>query len=557
MNKKIKLAAIIFMVPIILSALVVGSSFIFSLFIGYSFHPLLIISAYVQKFSVNKANEAVLFTVMILIGLAVGIVAFFQRPPKLYGNAKLGNPQGLRKAKMLKKDPLGIIVGKQSNQLITISGINHLSVISPTGAGKGVSFVIPNLLHFEGSMIVVDVKGENYDITSGWRASIGQEIYILDPAETNTHRFNPFAYIRSDSYLLDDIQRIANILVVDNDPTWRGGAIDLFMGLSLVCIELADLKGWPVSLPQVYKLLKPSDQSLDDFIEDLLNDDYPLSDTARSNLIAFLSKAEKTRASVLFTLQSSLSFMENDLVKHCLSGNDFHLADFRRKPMTLYLVTKPLDMKRLSPVFRLFSEFFLIQNQTLPEKDPQVKLPVALMLDEMARLGRQDELAESITFQRGYGIMILPVLQYPSQLEGIYGKEQATTFMKNFYGELIIPAYEMEEAEAVEKKVGYTTKKQTNYSHSKNGRTKSFSDVKMPLLHTDKILEMGRKGIKAILLHRLIEPTVIKRIIWYEDPFFNKRALAPHPRPRNETETAIESDYSLDGFSEAFEEVMK
>ena len=57
----------------------------------------------------------------------------------------------------------------------------HVLTVAPTGTGKGVGAVIPNLLAYEGSAIVLDIKGENFAVTARARASMGQEICLIDP----------------------------------------------------------------------------------------------------------------------------------------------------------------------------------------------------------------------------------------------------------------------------------------------------------------------------------------------------------------------------------------
>jgi hypothetical protein len=42
----------------------------------------------------------------------------------------------------------------------------HMLTCAPTGAGKGIGAVIPNLLDYPGSAFVLDLKGENYAVTA-------------------------------------------------------------------------------------------------------------------------------------------------------------------------------------------------------------------------------------------------------------------------------------------------------------------------------------------------------------------------------------------------------
>jgi type IV secretion system protein VirD4 len=57
----------------------------------------------------------------------------------------------------------------------------HAIVCARSGAGKGVSVVVPNLLTYPGSMIVFDPKGELVAITARRRRELGQQMTVIDP----------------------------------------------------------------------------------------------------------------------------------------------------------------------------------------------------------------------------------------------------------------------------------------------------------------------------------------------------------------------------------------
>ncbi|MEJ0023762.1 MAG: type IV secretory system conjugative DNA transfer family protein [Alphaproteobacteria bacterium] len=82
----------------------------------------------------------------------------------------------------------------------------HLLTIAPTGAGKGRGVIIPNLLRFEGSAIVIDPKGETWHVTARRRREMGQQVYLLDPFGAVSKRadsLNPFDLFRRPGALLD------------------------------------------------------------------------------------------------------------------------------------------------------------------------------------------------------------------------------------------------------------------------------------------------------------------------------------------------------------------
>ena len=93
------------------------------------------------------------------------------------------------------------LTSAKSEAEVTYSGDAPLFTVAPTGAGKGVSVIIPTLLSYPGSVVVIDPKGENYAVTSRYRREIGQKVYKLDPfgvAEGASSSINPFDVFQLD-----------------------------------------------------------------------------------------------------------------------------------------------------------------------------------------------------------------------------------------------------------------------------------------------------------------------------------------------------------------------
>jgi type IV secretion system protein VirD4 len=81
-------------------------------------------------------------------------------------------------------DDAGIILGR-FGQFLRFGGTEHVMLEAPTRAGKGVGVVIPNLLQWPDSVVVLDVKQENWDLTAGHRSKqLGQKT----PSSTRSTR---------------------------------------------------------------------------------------------------------------------------------------------------------------------------------------------------------------------------------------------------------------------------------------------------------------------------------------------------------------------------------
>ena len=110
------------------------------------------------------------------------------------------------------------MVGKFNGKLVRLGGQQFVILAAPTRSGKGVGIVIPNLLDYQESMVVLDIKQENFDLTSGWRASQGQDVFLFNPfaEDRRTHRWNPLTYVSNDpAFRVSDLMSIAAMLYPD------------------------------------------------------------------------------------------------------------------------------------------------------------------------------------------------------------------------------------------------------------------------------------------------------------------------------------------------------
>ena len=128
-------------------------------------------------------------------------------------------------------------------QYLRHKGPEHMMVFAPTRSGKGVGIVIPTLVSWDESVLVLDIKGENWALTSGFRERVlKQRALKFDPTALDSARFNPLLEIRLDLNMVKDVQNICT-LIVDPDGRgledhWAKTAFDLLVGVVifvLVC----------------------------------------------------------------------------------------------------------------------------------------------------------------------------------------------------------------------------------------------------------------------------------------------------------------------------------
>jgi len=132
----------------------------------------------------------------------------FKDTESLHGEAHWATEEDVAKAHLRSKH--GILLGVDSDGYFIADGYQHSLLFAPTGSGKGVGFVIPNLLFWEESLFVHDIKLENYQLTSGWRAKAGQKVYLWNPANPDgiTHCYNPIDWLSDKpGQMVDDVQK--------------------------------------------------------------------------------------------------------------------------------------------------------------------------------------------------------------------------------------------------------------------------------------------------------------------------------------------------------------
>jgi len=312
---------------------------------------------------------------------------------------------------------------------VVLKGSGHVTTVAPTGTGKGVSCIIPNLLQYNGQAIVIDPKGENYAVTAKQRRAMGQRVVLLDPfnvtQEKNKDTFNLLDLISIQSnnklQVLDDSLALANILMEctsEKDIFWDEAAKQLVGALiGSVAIHHGEVR----HLPQVCKQLFSDSFSLLTFLNHLNIKTEGMFD----GLMGLLDEApDRTRASIFTVARQQLLPFYKGLVANDIKSTSFSLADFiAGKPMTIYFVLPPDKLESHKSLLRLWVGCFI---RLLLKRTSAPQLPTLMMLDEAAQLGSLDELVQAVTLLRGYGLQVWSFWQDLEQIESCYPKKWKT-----------------------------------------------------------------------------------------------------------------------------------
>lgn len=478
----------------------------------------------------------------ISLAILISPVIFFLSPGKrsLFGDARFASRLEVNKAGLLGEK--GIIVGQFAGNYLMFGGSQHVIMSAPTRSGKGVGIVVPNLLTWPDSVVVLDIKQENHAITSGYRSKHGQPCYLFNPAASDyrTHCYNPLFYLSEDpNFRIDDVQKIGNMLFPDQagtDVIWTATPRSLFMGIVLMLVETP---GKLVTLGQVLR------ESLADgdgaaYFRQIVNDRIeaanPLSGACVRALKSYISIAsDNTRAGVMTSFRSRLELWMNPLVDAATSSNSFDLRDVRKDRMTIYLGVTPDNLDRMAPLLNLFFQQLIdLNTRELPERNPALKVQCLLLPDEFTAMGKIACLSKGISYIAGYGLRMLPIIQSPAQLVEVYGKDAAQTFTTNHAAQIIFPpkASEISTAKDISEWLGYQTVKGTSESKGKGFFTKksesqSTSDQRRALLLPQEITSLGKETQLVVIED--CPPILAKKIRYYQDPVFIDRLKSVSP----------------------------
>jgi type IV secretion system protein VirD4 len=317
------------------------------------------------------------------------------------------------------------------HEALNYAGDGHLMTVAPTGAGKGVGVIIPNLLTYPGSVIAIDIKGELSQVTARRRREMGQKVVVLDPFHQvsdgeHVDALNPFdlfslpgADIESDAEMLSAQFGADHSFSTDRywDDTGRG----LTTGL---IAHIASTSPPEERNPNTLRKYLYLDE-LDYNIATWLDKGEVVNPLARDEFIAYLSApSDKTRPCIRTTACTYMKCLGSAGVARRLENSTFDLNELMDgKPVTVYLVIPPEKLESHRTVLRAWLAALLtavLRRTKIPE------LRTLFLVDEAAQLGNMPLLKTAITLLRGYGLQCWTFWQDLGQLRQLYPNDWTT-----------------------------------------------------------------------------------------------------------------------------------
>jgi len=429
--------------------------------------------------------------------------------------------------------------------LLRDGGQSHVLVFAPTRSGKGAGVVIPTLLTWPHSVIVHDLKGENWAITAGWRKRAGHICLKFDPTDAtgSSVKYNPLEQVRiRTDHEAEDVQNIVHMIV---DPDGKGlhdhwvktGAA-LLTG-TLLHILYAEPNR---TLRGVAGLLSDPGVTMQESIERMLKTehdpsgamgwrDYRGNPTRTHPIVAesmreLLNKSENERSGVFSTAMSFLSLYRDPVVAANTERSEFRIGDLmnHRQPVSLYLVVPLASRDRLRPLIRLIlNQIVRTLTTTMVYRDGRAvanyRHPLLLMLDEFPVLGRLEVFAEALSLIAGYGLRACLIAQDLSQIHAAYGHDESIT--SNCNTRVAFTPNRIETARWISAMAGETTVRHSHRTVTNTGATMSEPEIARSMMTPDEVMRMsenegliftsGRPAIRATKLRYFREPLFIER----------------------------------------------
>jgi type IV secretion system protein VirD4 len=455
-----------------------------------------------------------------------------------YGSARWASAQELKSAKLFSRR--GVFLGKLGESYLRHDGPEHVLAFAPTRSGKGVGLVIPTLLTWPHSTVIHDIKGENWQLTAGFRSKFSHCL-LFNPADPRSARYNPLLEVRKGEWEVRDVQNIADILVdpegaLERRNHWEKTSHALLVGVILHVLYAEADK----TLARVASFLSDPSRSIERTLRVMMSTNHlgtekepKVHPVVASVARELLNKSENERSGVLSTAMSFLGLYRDPVVARNTGSCDWRIADLMEanRPISLYLVIPPADLSRTKPLVRLIlNQIGRRLTESLEGQKGQKRRQLLLMLDEFPALGRLDFFETALAFMAGYGIRAYLIAQSLNQIVKAYGENNA--ILDNAHVRIAFAANDERTAKRISDSLGTATelRAQRNYAGHRLAPwlahvMVSRQEMARPLLTPGEVMQLPHD--EALVLVSGLQPIKARKLRYFEDDNFKGRILPP------------------------------
>jgi type IV secretion system protein VirD4 len=447
--------------------------------------------------------------------------------------------------------PDGVVLGRLGRAYLRHDGPEHVLCFAPTRSGKGVGLVVPSLLTWPGSVIVHDIKGENWTLTAGFRARYGR-VLLFDPTNGASAAYNPLLEVRRGEWEVRDVQNIADILVdpegsLERRNHWEKTSHSLLVGAILHVLYAEPDK----TLAGVAGFLSDPRRPIEASLKVMMTTPHlgaagphPVIASAAREL---LNKSDNERSGVLSTAMSFLGLYRDPVVARVTRRCDWRIVDLIAgdRPAMLYLVVPPSDISRTKPLIRL------VLNQIGRRLTEELRARnrrhhMLLMLDEFPALGRLDFFESALAFMAGYGLKSFLIARSLNQIEKAYGSNNS--ILDNCHVRVCFATNDERTAKRVSDALGIATELRAMKNYAGHRLSPwlghlmvSRQETARPLLTAGEVMQLPPND--ELVLMSGCPPIRAKKARYFEDRRFAER-IVPPPEPGATSNPAVSDEWS-------------
>ncbi|MBN8279043.1 MAG: conjugal transfer protein TraG [Gammaproteobacteria bacterium] len=450
-----------------------------------------------------------------------------------YGSARWATPREVAQAGLTR--PAGVFLGNVGQSYLRHDGPEHVMAFAPTRSGKGVGLVVPTLLTWPGSAVIHDIKGENWQLTAGWRSK-SSNCLLFNPTDARSAAYNPLLEVRQGVHEVRDVQNIADILVdpegaLERRNHWEKTSHALLVGAILHVLYAEPDK----TLRGVVNFLSDPARTFDQTLWAMMGTPHVAGAThpvVASAAREVLNKSDNERSGVLSTAMSFLGLYRDPTVAAVTARCDWRIADLvdGPHPVSLYLVVPPSDISRTKPLIRLLlNQIGRRLTESLEDRGRSGRT-LLLMLDEFPALGRLDFFESALAFMAGYGLRAVLIAQSLNQIEKAYGPNHA--ILDNCHVRIAFATNDERTARRISDALGTATelRAQRNYAGHRlapwlGHLMVSRQESARALLTPGEVMQLPPD--EEIVMVAGHAPVRARKLRYYEDANFTGRLLPP------------------------------
>ena len=452
-----------------------------------------------------------------------------------YGSARWATEKEVRAAGLF--GDAGVFLGALGGSYLRHDGPEHVMAFAPTRSGKGVGLVVPTLLSWTGSAVVHDIKGENWQLTAGWRSRFSHCL-LFNPTDARSARYNPLLEVRRGLEEVRDVQNIADILVdpegaLERRNHWEKTSHSLLVGAILHVLYAEEEK----TLARVACLLSDPTRSFVATLRAMMTTGHLGADgvhpVVASAARELLNKSDNERSGVLSTAMSFLGLYRDPTVAEVTSACDWRIDDLlhAERPVSLYLVVPPSDMSRTKPLVRLvLNQIGRRLTERLQSADGRPERQLLLMLDEFPALGRLDFFETALAFMAGYGIRAVLIAQSLNQIAKAYGENNS--ILDNCHVRVAFATNDERTARRISDALGTATEQRAMRNYAGHRLAPwlahvmvSRQETSRPLLTPGEVMQLPPSD--ELVLLSGTPPIRARKLRYYEDRRFTGRLCPP------------------------------